>query len=63
MIKRSCTHIMLDEKDFACLVRGGVIHFKNLRIALSDIGFEQMFKAIFEATDPKNHYKDYIKAP
>lgn len=56
------THIMLDEEDFKCLVRGGVVHIQNLRLALQDIGFERMLNAIDEGTDPDNHYKDHIKA-
>lgn len=31
--------IMLDQEDFTCLVRGGVLHIGNLRIALKDNWF------------------------
>ncbi len=52
---------MLDEQDFSCLVRGGVLHVGNLRIALKDIGFDQMNKALDSAIDGIEHYKDHIK--
>jgi hypothetical protein len=55
------SYLMLDEKDFSCLVRGGVLHVGNLRIALKDIGFDQMNKALDSAIDGIEHYKDHIK--
>lgn len=54
-------HIMLDEDDFTCLVRGGVIEFGDLRIALRDIGFDQMDQCIDLAKDGINIYKNHIK--
>ncbi len=54
-------YLMLDEKDFACLVRGGVLHVGNLRIALRDIGFDQMNHAIEKAQDGIEIYKDHVK--
>lgn len=41
--------IMLDEECFRCLVSGGVVHAGKIRIALSDIGFARMYKAIEQA--------------
>ncbi len=52
---------MLDEHDFTCLVRGGVLHVGELRIALRDIGFDQMDQCIDVARDGINIYKDHVK--
>ena len=52
---------MLDEEDFKCLVRGGVLHIGNMKIALKDIGFDQMNKALELAMDGINIHKDHIK--
>lgn len=42
--------VMLTEEDFICLVRGGVLTVNScLRIALQDIGFDRMYKAIKSA--------------
>ena len=54
-------YIMLDEEDFKCLVRGGVLHIGNMKIALKDIGFDQMNKALELAMDGINIHKDHIK--
>lgn len=54
-------YLILDGKDFACLVRGGVIHAGNLRIALKDVGFIEMDMAIAVAASGIDHYKDHVK--
>ena len=54
-------NIMLDEQDFACLVRGGVIHLGNLRIALKDIGFHVMDELISKADNGVDIYKGHVK--
>lgn len=41
--------IMLDEEAFKCLVSGGVVLSGQIRIALSDIGYQRMLNAIDEA--------------
>lgn len=53
--------ILLDEKCFRCLVRGGVVHSGKIRIALSDIGYERMLDAIDAATKGDDLYKDHHK--
>lgn len=56
------SYLMLDEEDFKCLVRGGVLKVGNeLNIALRDIGFEQMLNAIDKATLGEDTYKDRQK--
>lgn len=55
-------HIMLDEKDFSCLVRGGILEVGDLKIALSDIGFDQMDKYIDLARDGIDIYKNHTKS-
>lgn len=43
-------NVMLNEEDFKCLVRGGVLTVnKDLRIALQDIGFFAMNDAVISA--------------
>lgn len=43
-------NIMLTEEDFTCLVRGGVLTVNSqLKIALQDIGFDRMYRAIKSA--------------
>lgn len=54
-------YIMLDEKDFACLVRGGVVHAGNIKIALKDIGYIQMDIAIANAEAGIDNYKDHVR--
>jgi len=54
-------HIMLDEEDFKCLVRGGVLQIGNINLLLRDIGFEEMNKALELAMDGINTYKGHIK--
>ncbi len=56
-----CQYLKLDEKDFRCLVRGGILHVGNLRIVLSDIGFDEMQDCIESAILGKEIYKDHIK--
>lgn len=53
--------IMLDEECFRCLVRGGVVHSGKIRIALSDIGFDRMSKALEDAVNGQEIYKDHHK--
>ena len=54
-------YLKLVEKDFKCLVRGGVLHVEKLRIILSDIGYAQMLNAIDSATQGHDIYKDHHK--
>ncbi len=60
-------HIVLDEKDFSCLVRGGVLkvlHFsknQSIDLILSDIGFERMAYAMAHADKEENLYEDHEK--
>ena len=54
-------NLSLDEKDFACLVRGGVIHHGSLRIYLQDIGFAEMERALDKAQAGEGTYQDHIK--
>ena len=41
--------ILLDEESFRCLISGGIVHYGKIRIALSDIGYSTMIKAIVDA--------------
>lgn len=59
--KKKDQYIKLDEKDLQCLVRGGVLHCGDIHIILSDIGFDQMTKAIDLAMDGIHIHKDHIK--
>lgn len=54
-------YIMLDEKDFACLVRGGILRCGNVQIALQDIGFIQMEIAIENARVGIDRYKGHTR--
>jgi hypothetical protein len=55
-------NIMLDEEDFKCLVRGGIICIKGgVKIALKDIGFDKMDEAITLADKGVDIYKDHHK--
>jgi len=54
-------YIRLDEKDFACLVRGGIVHCGNIHILLKDIGLIQMDIAIANAEAGIDIYKDHNK--
>jgi hypothetical protein len=54
-------NIRLDEEDFKCLVRGGVLKIGDIHIILSDIGFDCMDYAISMAHDGIDTYKDHIK--
>lgn len=45
-------NIMLNEEDFKCLVRGGVLRVnENINLALQDIGFLRMYEAIGKAEE------------
>lgn len=50
-------NILLDAEDFNCLIRGGILTIGNIRIALSDIGFDMMFHIIETAILDKKFYK------
>lgn len=55
-------YISLDEEDFRCLIRGGVIKFDDrVSICLKDIGFDKMFDALDSAAEGIDTYKDHIK--
>ena len=56
-------YISLDEEDFRCLVRGGVIKYVDrVSICLKDIGYTTMYDAIADAqTGIAEIYKDHIK--
>jgi len=56
-------YISLDEEDFRCLVRGGVIKYDDrVSICLKDIGYPTMYDAIADAqTGIAEIYKDHIK--
>ena len=56
---------MLNEEDFRCLVRGGMICINGgMKIALQDIGYPTMYDAIANAQVGfdvgKNHEKEVI---
>ena len=62
--------IRLDEEDLSCLVRGGILkvaYFREgrnalINLALSDIGYERMQKAIENAMlNEKDNYKEHRK--
>lgn len=53
--------ILLDYEDFKCLVRGGVLTFGTLQIALRDIGFDLMDKAIESAKEGIGTYEGHTK--
>jgi len=53
-------YISLDEEDFNCLVRGGIITVdKDLKICLKDIGFHCMAFAIEKASKGIDIRKDH----
>lgn len=54
-------HIKLDENDFACLVRGGVLTIPELdaKIILADIGFMEMGRALDSAIEGIDTYKEH----
>lgn len=54
-------YLILDEKHFACLVRGGVIHASNLRIALLDTGWGLLARKIAMAIAGHEIRKDHVK--
>lgn len=56
-------NISLDEEDFKCLVRGGVIKIGDrVKICLKDIGFTTMCDAIARVqVGLEEPYKDHIK--
>lgn len=52
-------NISLDEEDFKCLVRGGILHIgETIKVSLKDIGFFQMEAAIDFAAEGNDIYKD-----
>lgn len=52
-------NISLDEEDFKCLVRGGVLHINDeIKISLKDIGFFNMQEAIDSAVEGNDIYKN-----
>lgn len=56
-------YISLDEEDFRCLVRGGILQITDIKdnsrvmITLKDIGFHRMDKAIEDADKGIDIYK------
>ncbi len=54
-------YLMLDGEDFACLVRGGVLHCGTIKLALRDIGFSEMRNEIDHAELGKDTYKDHTR--
>ena len=54
--------ISLDENDFTCLVRGGVLTIKDeeitIMVCLKDIGFHRMDEAISKAEKGIDIYKN-----
>ena len=55
-------YISLDEEDFNCLVRGGVVKIGDrVSICLKDIGIDQMYKGIKSAELGIDIYKDHKK--
>lgn len=53
--------ILLDDEDFKCLVRGGILTLGDLQIGLKDIGFDQMYNAIHLAEEGNNIYEGRTK--
>ncbi len=52
-------YISLDEEDFKCLVRGGILTIENdFIISLKDIGFIKMQEALDSAMDGNDIYKE-----
>lgn len=63
--------ISLDEEDFRCIVRGGVLTIKvkndvyggsSIKIILKDIGFRRMCEAVEYATQGVDFRKDHEKS-
>lgn len=60
-------YISLDNEDFGCLVRGGVLTVVDaskggvIKIALRDIGFDQMHLKINHAMSGQNTYAEHTK--
>ena len=56
-------YISLDEEDFRCLVRGGVVKYDDrISFCLKDIGFTIMYDATSNAQVVlEEAYKDHIK--
>lgn len=48
-------NILLDEKDFEKLTKGAVVQKDEVQIALSDIGYDIMFKIL------DKNYEDFLK--
>lgn len=55
------TTIILDEQDFKCLVRGGILYVGTQQIALQDVGFDRMEFAIQLARMGEDTGTDHIK--
>lgn len=59
--------IRLDEEDFRCLTRGGILMIKNkknnklINVILSDIGFDRMAKALALAKAHHEIYRNHIR--
>jgi len=55
--------ILLNEEDFACLVRGGILTIEDkdsdINIILKNIGFDQMDEAISRADQKIDIYKNH----
>lgn len=47
--------IILDENDFATLIKGGIVKQLNAEILLSDIEFQQMLEIIMKEQPPSIH--------
>jgi hypothetical protein len=55
-------YIKLDEEDFKCLVRGGVLKIgDNIEMILADIGFDQMHYSLNLAEKGIKHYVGHTK--
>ncbi len=44
-------HIMLDEKDFENLTKGGVVEKNDVKIALEDIGYDNLIEILLKNAD------------
>jgi hypothetical protein len=46
---RDRIRVMLSEKDFHTLIRGGIVQYENIAISLKHIGYDVMHMLIEEA--------------
>ncbi len=55
--------LLLDDEDFSCLVRGGILKIPKLKleIALSDIGFGTMYDKLSNAVNKIDTYKNHTQ--